>query len=351
LLIIFDLDQAHLGFTTRSKRWSETMSRNKIALVLGATGGIGGAIADALFRHGWQVRGMARDVQAARQRHARIEWVTGDAMTAADVARSAAGVSVIVHAVNPPNYANWDKLVLPMIENTIAAARSAGGARILLPGTIYNFDPAHTPLLGANSTQRPRSRKGKIRVEMERRLKQAAPEVPSVILRAGDFFGPGARASWFSQGMVTPGKHLRSVTAITRKGGHSWAFLPDLAEAAARLLDVQGRLAPFERLQFGGFVDDSGTALIEAVQASAGHKLAVRQFPWWLMTLLAPFGGFPREAAEIAQYWKHPVRLDNKRLVELIGDEPHTPLPDAVGASLYDLGCLTPPTQIGTVAA
>ncbi len=34
------------------------------------------------------------------------------------------GVSLIVHAVNPPGYRNWGQLVLPMIDNTIAAAQA-----------------------------------------------------------------------------------------------------------------------------------------------------------------------------------------------------------------------------------
>jgi hypothetical protein len=51
----------------------------------------------------------------------------------------------IVHAVNPPEYRNWAALVLPMIENTIAAAKTSG-ARILLPGTIYNFGPDAFPV-------------------------------------------------------------------------------------------------------------------------------------------------------------------------------------------------------------
>jgi len=188
------------------------MERNRTALVLGATGGIGGSIAAALARHGWQVRGMARNLATARNAGAaRIEWVEGDAMQRADVVRAAQGVSVIVHAVNPPNYMNWEQLVLPMIDNTIAAAREADRARVVLPGTIYNFDPATTPVIHAHAEQRPKSRKGAIRVALEQRMEQAAPDIPALILRAGDFFGPGVRASWFAQAMVAPGKPLRRI--------------------------------------------------------------------------------------------------------------------------------------------
>jgi nucleoside-diphosphate-sugar epimerase len=133
-----------------------------------------------------------------------LVWHRGDAMSAADVA-AAAGVSVIVHAVNPPGYRNWGKLVLPMLDNTIAAAR-ANGARIVLPGTVYNFGPDAFPDLRETSPQNPVTAKGRIRVEMERRLREAAStEVGLLIVRAGDFFGPKAGNNWFSQGLVKAG--------------------------------------------------------------------------------------------------------------------------------------------------
>jgi nucleoside-diphosphate-sugar epimerase len=324
---------------------------NKTALVLGATGGVGGAIAAALLSHGWQVRGLARNLAQAKaqsatqpnqqERLGAIEWIGGDAMNASDVEGAAQGVSTIVHAVNPPGYRNWERLVLPMLDNSIAAARASGGARVVLPGTIYNHDPATTPVIRADSPQQATSRKGQVRQAMEARLAQAAPEVPSLILRAGDYFGPGCtRSTWFAQAMVKPGQPLKRLTNVARSPGHSWAYLPDLAEAFARLLNEPSQLQPFERLQFQGLYDSSGDVLIEALRRVTGRQLPVRAFPWWLMKALAPMGGFPREVAEIAPYWRHPVRLDNARLVQLLGAEPATPLNDALRATLAALGCL-----------
>ena len=315
------------------------MTRAKTALVLGATGGVGGVIAQGLIRHGWHVRGLARDVAAAARKDASITWLEGDAMTRQQVVEAARGVDAIVHAVNPPQYQNWETLVLPMIDNTIAAAREAD-ARILLPGTIYNFDPRKTPLVSADTPQRPTSRKGRIRVELERRLAHAAPDVRSVVLRAGDFFGPSARSSWFSQAMVKPGEPLTTVKRMTSGPGHSWAYLPDLAEAAVRVLEADDRMAAFESLQFEGLYDHSGTVMLDLLSKAAGQKLRTLSFPWWLMHLAAPFGGFPREAAEIAQFWRHPLKFDNRRLVEIIGPEPRTDSSVAIQNTLIALGCL-----------
>jgi uncharacterized protein YbjT (DUF2867 family) len=97
---------------------------NNLALVLGATGGIGGETARALLDRGWQVRGLVRDRRPGLD--PRIDWHMGDAMVAGDVLAAAQGVSALVHAVNPPGYREWDKRVLPMLDNSIAAAQANG---------------------------------------------------------------------------------------------------------------------------------------------------------------------------------------------------------------------------------
>ncbi len=333
----------------------QTVSTNaaqRTALVLGATGGIGGAIAARLIREGWQVRALCReaDLTVSSWRHdcPAPQFLTGDAMDEAAVVRAATlgeGVAVIIHAVNPPGYRNWSSLVLPMIDNTLAAARAAGGARIALPGTVYNYDPARTPLIDENTPQNTRTRKGRIRIALERKLAEAAPEVPSLIVRAGDFFGPATRASWFAQAMVQPGRPVRKFISMAPGVPHAYAYLPDLAAAFAGLLAIPERLQPHEKVQFAGQWDATGTQIRDAVRRVVGKDLPGRAFPWWMMRLAAPFGGFPREALEIEPVWKHPMRLDNRRLVELLGAEPHTPLDHAIAVTLADMGCLDRPQQ------
>lgn len=107
-------------------------------LVLGATGGIGGEVARQLSAAGWQVCALTRDVDKARSQNATYTWLKGDALNRDEVIAAARGCAVIVHAVNPPGYRNWAEQVLPMIDNTIAAA-IAERATIVLPGTVYNF--------------------------------------------------------------------------------------------------------------------------------------------------------------------------------------------------------------------
>ncbi len=321
------------------------------ALVLGATGGIGSEIADKLLRKGWQVVGLARDIEAAARDQVIAEgivWQQGDALSADDVQRAAQGVDVIVHAVNPPGYRHWETRVLPMLDNTIAAARAQGGARIVLPGTLYNYDAASSPVISEHTPQTARTRKGRIRIKMEKRLAAAAPEVPSLILRAGDFFGANARSSWFSQAMVAPGRPVRKFVSVGNGAGHAYAYLPDLAECFAQLIERRSSLRPFECLQFAGHWDEDGQALAHAVERVVGYQLPVRRFPWWIMRLLSPFVSFPQEALEVFPLWRHPVRLDNARLLELLGEEPHTDLDDAVRQTLQSMKAL--PESFGATA-
>jgi len=313
---------------------------HKTALILGATGGIGGEVAASLMRAGWRVRAMHRDPQRLRDA-APLEWVQGDAMVAGDVAHSAAGAALIVHAVNPPGYRDWERLVLPMLDNTIAAAR-ASNARILLPGTVYNYAPELRDI-AEDAPQQPRTRKGRIRVEMERRLQEAAKsgDAKVLIVRAGDFFGPRAANNWFSQGLVKPHQTPRFITNPGRPGvGHQWNYLPDVAEAMVRLAGLPA-LDDFARFHMAGHWDPDGTGMVDAIRAAIGNPaLPVRRMPWLAIRLAAPFVPLFRELAEMRCLWQQPLRLQNTRLVAALGMEPLTPLEDAVRATLGAIGCL-----------
>lgn len=305
----------------------------KIALVLGATGGVGGETARALIRHGWRVRGLVRARRPGLD--AKVEWIEGDAMDAGAVLRAAEGAIAIVHAVNPPGYRDWAMLVPAMLANSIAAAQ-ANDARLVLPGTIYNYDPAATPVARPGSPQQPRTRKGRIRVEMERSIERSG--VRALVLRAGDFFGPRPGNSWLSQGMVKPGR-VRSILTPGAKGvGHAWAYLPDVGETFARLLKRDRELPHFARYHFAGSWDADGAGFVGAIREALGKPLPVRGMPWWALPLIAPFNPTMREMIEMQAYWRHAVRLDNDALVDLLGEEPRTPLVESLRATFAALG-------------
>ncbi|MGO9675054.1 MAG: NAD-dependent epimerase/dehydratase family protein [Methylocella sp.] len=329
----------------------------KTALVIGAAGGVGGEVAHALIAHGWRVRGLARRPEDAKRRAAwvgAVEWVAGDAMNEADVTAAASGASVIFHGANPPMYRNWRGLAIPMLRNAIAAARMSG-ARLIFPGNVYNFGPDAGAFVAETAPQRPLTRKGAVRVEMEAMLEAAAKDgVRSLILRSGDYFGPHQPNSWFRDAMVKPGAPLRSVTYPgEREVGHAFAYLPDVAETVARLAAIEAALPAFEVMHFDGHWLPRGVEIAEAVRRVCGRPdLPIHRFPWALLYIGALFSTFFREALEMRYLWRIPLRLDHARLASLIGAEPHTPLDAALRRTLTELGCLpdAPPLAPGGVA-
>lgn len=311
-----------------------------IALVMGATGGIGGEIARVLRRRGWQVCALHRDPERVQGSNPDLTWVAGDAMDRSAVAAAARGVDVIVHGVNPPGYRNWSGLVLPMLDNTLAAA-GAAGARVLLPGTVYNYGPDAGEAVDEGAPQHPTTRKGAIRVEMERRLREASGGgVRSLVVRAGDFYGPRSGNSWLAQGMVPMAGPVKRVFNPARRGvGHAWAYLPDLAETMVRLLEREDDLAAFETFHFGGNWVADNRLFAEAIREAAGRPDApIHRFPWPLVHAIAPFHETAREMREMIYLWRRPLRLVDDKLHRFLGTVPATPMLSALKETLRGLG-------------
>jgi hypothetical protein len=261
------------------------------ALVLGATGGIGGEVARLLVARGWKAL-------TARKSRATAWIVVGDAMNRDDVVRAAQGVQLIVHAVNPPGYRNWGQLVLPMIDNTIAAAR-ASGARILLPGTVYNYGPDQLPHIHEDAPQRPVTRKGAIRVEMERRLKDSGLAV--LVVRAGDFFGPKAGNNWFAQGLVKPGKPVTAISNPSAPGvGHQWAYCRMSPKRWCGWWSAPTRCRSSRAIRWLATGMPTARRCPQRLHAAGNPRVKVSAFPWWLTWLAAPFVPVFRNCARCA---------------------------------------------------
>ena len=228
--------------------------------------------------------------------------------------------------------------------NTIAAATVAQ-ATVVLPGTVYNYGPDAFPVLREEAPQHPTTRKGAIRVELERRLQAATAQgVRTIIVRAGDFFGAHAGNNWFGQGLVKAGRPVAAISVPGRPGvGHQWAYLPDVARTMVELIERRDTLEPFARFHLGGHWDVDGTQMAQAVRRVAqrhGMRPTVRRFPWWLVWVAAPFVTTMREMLEMRYLWREPLRMDNARVTAALGRELVTPLDTAVEEALAGLGCL-----------
>lgn len=306
-------------------------------LIIGITGGAGRETAQAALSAGFRVRAMHRDPRRLAL-DPKIEVIQGDAMNADDVIAAASDCDFILHAANPPQYRNWQQLVMPMAMNAAKAAQNAG-ARLLIPGNVYNFDPKRSAVIMEGAAHSPISEKGQVRATMEEALKSCG--VRLTILRAGDFFGPHAPSAWFQTVMVTPGKAVRKVTWPGTHAGHAFAYLPDLAQTFVRLMQEDAHMADIEDLNFAGHYFTDGYDFARAIAASADiEDRRISRLPWAIIGLARPFVPMFREIWEMRYLWQMDLRLDNRHLRDHIGTEPHTELFPALKHSLAELGCI-----------
>jgi nucleoside-diphosphate-sugar epimerase len=303
-------------------------------LVLGAAGRLGFAAAEAFRDADWSVKGLVRPGAAWRAPRGIDIIETNDRAVAVKEAR---GTDIVLHALNAP-YTGWAQHALPLAYSAIEAAEQSG-ATLMFPGNVYNFGAGMPPVLDEATPTQATSRKGKLRNEIELRLREASERgVRTIILRAGDFFGRG-RGSWFDLILI---KELGK-NRITYPGPldvmHEWTYLPDYIQALMRLAEIRATLGPFETFGFPGHAV-TGQEFISAIAKASGRALKVGHINWWMMRTIGSIWKMGRELSEIGYLWQVPHRIDGSKLAAVIGDVPHTPLNTAVAHSLRELGAI-----------
>ncbi len=255
------------------------------ALVLGATGYIGGAIARAAVDEGWKVRGLRRRAGSVGNTSGLpIEWFDGDLAQPQALAAAFDGAEVVFHAAGyyPQRAAPVAQHVALGVRQTrdvLEAARRAGVGRLIYTSTLTTIgrpEPGEGRLADERDVYVPGSLptasyyECKFAMESEV-LRACAADLPSVVLNPTAVVGPGE---------VTPTLG-GIVLAVAR--GWGWAWL----EAEVNLIDVrdvaQAHLAAVER-------GEAGQRYI-----LGGHNLRVRE----VMDLVATLAGVPRPRARI----------------------------------------------------
>lgn len=318
-------------------------------LVLGATGGFGGAFTFEMLNSGRRVRLLVRDTKRAIARFgpfSKAEYVQGEVQNAALMQEAAAGCGAIVHAVNYP-YGEWDPAMRTATEQVIAAARSSG-CTILFPGNVYALGPPPTwkakknskpanPLLKEDAPNSPTTKKGRLRAEIESLLEDATKDgrCRALILRAGDYFGPTVRNGLVDRvfGAAAIGK---SPTIIGKLDApHQWVYVPDLAYAAVKLLDMSPKLRPFQVVNFAGYTLESQREFLWKVCAAAGlPPQKAKAMPWVMLQLAGLLDANAREVMELRYLFDDAVQLDGSLLARLLPDFKPTPIDDAISATL-----------------
>lgn len=301
--------------------------------ILGSNGHIGHAAMQAFDDAGWTVTGLAR---ANRKPVAGTRVVTGDANDLATVKAAIADADVVVHALHLP-YHLWGNGASEAQLQVVLDALEGSGKTLLFPGTIYNYR-AGDRTVSPSLRQQGEAPRGAIRIRLEQMLAAgaAAGDFQAIILRAGDFYGPGNRVEWFEGAMLmdqAKGKlyHLGDLNLR-----HSWAYLPDLGRAFTLLAEQRATLAAFENFHFAGHWVSHGQ-LMQAIQASAGKPLKVSPLAWWTLRAIGLVNPMMRDIYRMRYLWQNEMELVDPRLDAILGKDFTTSFDMAVAATTQEL--------------
>lgn len=314
----------------------------KPALVLGASGGFGGALADELVARGRPIRLFARSPARLQARHGKksgVEIAPGDVQDVSALTKAAAGCGLVVHGVNYP-YHQWVPYLQTATLNIIEATRAAG-ATLLFPGNVYSLGESSAAPLDETAPHAATTRKGKFRIRLEGFLKDATvasgdkPAIRVLIVRAGDYFGPSMRNGLVDRIYGTAAR-AKPITSFGRfEIMHERIFLPDLARAALDLLALGETLAAFEVVHVTPGERFTQRDYFALVARTAGHPgLKVKLMPWPLVSLIGLFNPLIREFLELRYLYDTTLLLDGAKLARLLPAFRFTPPEEAIRLTL-----------------
>jgi nucleoside-diphosphate-sugar epimerase len=308
------------------------MIKGKVT-VLGSNGHIGNAAMIAFRDAGWAVAGLGR---ANRRPVAGTTFIAGDANGVEVVRAATADADVVVQALHLP-YDKWGNGAAEAQLQVVIDAMAGTGKTLLFPGTIYNYRASDRTIAPGlrQSGEKPR---GEIRIRLEDMLREAAVKkgFQVIILRAGDFFGPGNHDDWYGAAMLMDYAKGRLYHMGALETRHSWAYLPDLARAFTVLAEKRGQFGPFENFHFAGHWVNHGRVMA-AIQSGLGHRLSVSPLPWWMLRAIGLVNPVMRDIYRMRYLWLNEMELVDPRLDALLGPGFATPFEAAVAATVSDL--------------
>jgi nucleoside-diphosphate-sugar epimerase len=267
----------------------------QLHVVLGATGGAGGALVSELAGRGHRVRAVSR--KPAPDLPEGVEPLAADAADPVQTRRACQGATVVYHCVQPP-YQRW-AAEFPTLTQSIADAAAGAGARLVYADNPYAYGPVHGPItedLPALAT----TKKGRVRTLMVERLLAAhrSGTLQVAIGRSSDYYGPGGANSFVGDilfGAAAKGDRARWMGRLDVP--HSLNYLPDVARALA-ILGVRPE-APGEVWHLPAAEPLTGRAFVELIAAALGRPVKVTATSRLALRMAGVFDPRARETTEM----------------------------------------------------
>jgi nucleoside-diphosphate-sugar epimerase len=296
-----------------------------LQVVLGATGGVGQALVQALAAQGAQVRAVNRSGRASVP--ASVEVMAAD-LTNRESARAACqGATVVYHCAGLP-YDQWATYMPIWLDNIIAAV-SATRATLVYTDNIYMYAPTSQPLT-EESLQAPISRKGKLRKHLAETIlaAHAQGQIQATIGRTPDFYGPGVRTSAVGEQFFTAVVEGRRVPWLGKLDvPHALSFVEDAARGLIVLGTHEQALGQVWHLPTAQAL--TGRQYITLASEVAGVQARALAVSGLLLRVLGLTNAVLRESVELLYEFNEPLLIDGSKYTRAFGGTP-TPHQEAL---------------------
>ncbi len=281
--------------------------------ILGAGGAIGVELAKALREYTNEIRLVSRNPQKVNPGD---ELVSADLTDPTQCAKAIEGSEVVYLVVGLP-YATkvWTELWPKIMRNTIDACKRVG-ARLVFFDNIYMYDPTDLNPITEELPRRPTSKKGKVRAEIARMLRDemSSGELEGLIARSADFYGPSiSQTSVLTETVFKPlaeGGTASWLVDVNKK--HSFTYTPDAGRATALLGNTGSAFGEVWHLPTAP-LPPTGKEWIEMIAADLGAKPKYRVAGKFMVKLIGLFQPIMREMVEMLYQYDRDYVFDSSK--------------------------------------
>ncbi|HTX71121.1 MAG TPA: NAD-dependent epimerase/dehydratase family protein [Thermoleophilia bacterium] len=297
-----------------------------LQVVLGASGGTGGAVVRELARRGSSVRAVSRSGRTPGADS--VQGVASDVMDASALRAAVAGASVVYHCVNVP-YQKWVTELRPLTERIIDAAATAG-ARLVFTDNLYCYGPLDGPIT-EDAPLAATTRKGQLRAAVRTDLLTAHRDRRArvVVTGASDYYGPFGPNSFAGERFMKQllaGKKVQWLADLEQP--HSANYLDDMARAIVILGNSEAAEGQVWHLPAAQPL--TGRQFVELAARAAGVEPRSAAVGRTTMRFLGLFSPLLREIPELWYEWERPFVIDASKFQRAYGPFAVTPHQEAL---------------------
>lgn len=244
---------------------------------------------------------------------------SGDAINQSELMEAADGVDVIFHAVSFP-YQEWENKHPECLEIVLDVSKIRQ-AKVVFVDNIYAYGRQSEQLVTEEAKKDPHTKKGKIRLEMERKMKES--DVPTLIAHLPDFYGPNAENTILNETLKNVVKNKTVNFVGNMKVAREYLYTPDGAKAVVELSLRQESYN--QNWNIPSTRPITGDELIAIIQEITGYKRTVRTISKGMIRFIGIFSPFMKELVEMMYLTESPVILSGEKYEKAIKSLPRTP--------------------------